>query len=537
MNSIMKKCFVAIFGLLLSISVFAQSELRVSVELTKVTVFQNRAQLNSTLVSSVASGTTKIILTNIATSIDPNTIRVTGSGAFTILGVKHEVNHLIKTQNVSLQDTLDTKLELLEDLELKLRVTSNEEAVMMANTNIKNEKDGIIPEDLREMVEFFNMKLNEIGGRKLKLARQIKKLNVEMANLRNQIQENQGSADSGNSEVVVTVIAQNATPIRLELDYIAYNAGWNSKYDFRVANLKTPISLAYKANVYQTTGIDWKNVILTLSTANPAVGGTKPELNTQQLSIYEPVLQKSASYNEKNTEFLEEDVSMRKVKVGALAPIAAQSIADYTTTTENALSVAYEIKTPYTISKSGNPETIDVQNFTMPSNYQYASVPKYDSDAFLVANVADWQKYNLLPGTANVYFDGSFVGETVVGNLDTKDTLVLSLGRDKKVVVKKENLQEFKLVKSIGSNVKETNTYKITVRNTKNEAVNIKVEDQIPVSADSRIEVENDELSGGKLELSTGKIVWNINLNPNENREIIVKYSVKYPKGKKINNL
>jgi uncharacterized protein (TIGR02231 family) len=519
-------------------SLFAQNELRVPVNLKKVTVFQNRAQLSSELKTTVGQGITKVYLTNIAATIDPNSIQIAGKGDVIILGVKYQVNNLGTTKNAPMQDSLEAMTEKKQDQEVLLQVASHEETMMMANVKIKNNKDGIIPEDLKDMVEYFNQKLTEIGNRKLKIIRTMAKMNKQIEALTNEIQNNNAVSSTGVPEILVTISANTPAAMLLEVNYIANGAGWSPLYDIRANGTKNPISLAYKANVFQQTGLDWNNVLLTLSTANPSQNGVKPNLNPQMLSVYEPAPIK-----------LEDSQRMRSVS-GNVQIVEIEEKANFASSDKEVISASYysqwenntlnallEIKTPYTISKSGNPEMIDVQNLTIPADFEFSSVPKYDTDAFLVAKIGNWAKYNLLNGTANVYFDGSFVGETMLQNYSTDDSLKISLGRDKKIIIKREEIAEFKAQKAVGSNIKQTQAFKITLRNTKNEANSINIEDQLPVSQDSRIEVETIELSGGNMDAATGKISWNLKLNPNETKELIVKYSVKYPKGKTVNNL
>jgi uncharacterized protein (TIGR02231 family) len=204
---------------------------------------------------------------------------------------------------------------------------------------------------------------------------------------------------------------------------------------------------------------------------------------------------------------------------------------------ESTLSVNFDIQVPYSIPSSGNPELVDIQNHSMNAEYRYSAVPKSDNDAFLMAVIKDFEKFNLLPGKANVYFEGTFVGETQIGGGNTTDSLMVSLGRDKKIITKREMVDNFKSRKAVGSNIKETFGYRISLRNTKSEAVSLTIEDQIPVSQDSRIEVELEDAKGAALQTENGKLTWRITLQPLDNKEIIVKYNVKYPKGKTINNL
>jgi uncharacterized protein (TIGR02231 family) len=173
----------------------------------------------------------------------------------------------------------------------------------------------------------------------------------------------------------------------------------------------------------------------------------------------------------------------------------------------------------------------------MKADYIYSAAPKLDQDAFLLARATGWEEFNLLPGEANVFFEGTFVAKTFIDPNSTKDTLAISLGRDKRVVVKREKLKDYTSKKFIGSNKRETYAYEISVRNTKAEALKIIVEDQVPVSQNSQIEVTVADVGGAKYNKDTGKLIWELTLQPNETKKVVYKFEVKYPKDKIIPGL
>ncbi len=160
-----------------------------------------------------------------------------------------------------------------------------------------------------------------------------------------------------------------------------------------------------------------------------------------------------------------------------------------------------------------------------------------DQDAFLLAKATGWEEFNLLPGEANVFFEGTFVGKTFIDPNNIKDTLSVSLGRDKRVVVKREKLKDYTTRRTIGANQRDSYAYEISIRNTKGEPVKITVEDHIPVSQNSQIEVTITDEGGAKYNQHTGKLVWEVLLQPNETKKVQYKFDVKYPKDKTISGL
>lgn len=194
----------------------------------------------------------------------------------------------------------------------------------------------------------------------------------------------------------------------------------------------------------------------------------------------------------------------------------------------------FDIKQPLTLFSDGKTTTTEIARYQLPATYQYLGIPRADKDAFLVADATDWQKHSLLEGEANVYFENSFIGKTVLDPTVANDTLHFSLGRDKGIRIQRTKVSARSTRRLLASNQEQNMTWRITVKNTRQEAVSLTLQDQIPVSENSNITVTTEELSGGQLDKSTGIILWQLQLQPNEQREFIVQYRVKYPKNRNL---
>lgn len=509
---------------------FAQTLKKVQAKIDKVTVFLQQAQLEKSINTSLTVGVTKLVIDDIANSIDANSILVEGKGDFTLLAVKYSPNHL-NNKVLTLQDSV-SKVQLdIENLEMLFAVAQNEEKMIMANANVKSEKDGLLPEDLKEMIDFFRVKLTEVGARRLQIQRQMQPLKDKKIRLERQLAEVKNkSLPLG--QIELTISASKATAANIKLSYVAYNAGWSPNYDLRVKDTKSPVLINYKANVHQNTGIDWKDVKLSLSTSNPSISGQKMELFPQYLSFYvAPIL-----YNR--------NVKSAKMELGVAGLASApDAMADMTTAAntvevvETGLAVNFDLGATYSIPNGGQPETVDIQNYSSEAEYKSIIAPKMDVNAYLVAELKNWEQYKLISGEANVYFENKFIGKTYINEQSVDNKLKLSLGRDMRITGKREEVQNFKARKTIGSNVKESFGYKISVRNLKSENIKLVLEDQVPVSQDSAIEVNVDETDGGTVEEGTGKVTWEFDLLAGQNKEVSLKYTVKYPKERRINNL
>ena len=336
-----------------------------------------------------------------------------------------------------------------------------------------------------------------------------------------------GKLNRPTGTILVTVSAKQPSSLDLNILYYVTGAGWVPMYDIRSENTSSPVTLNYKASVFQTSGEEWKNVKLSLSSANPVLGGNKPELSPWYLFIRQPrLLQRALSAPAYKTEGA----------VG-MADMEMKSMAEEVVVNQNQLETEFEIPILYSIASDGKQVNVDIQSSKLPCSYDYFATPKLDRDAFLMSSITGWEQLNLLPGKANVYFENSYVGESYIDPSATTDTFNLSLGRDRRIVIKREAVKELTGTKFISGNVVKEFVYEISVRNTKKDVVDLSVEDQIPVSNNQDIKVVVDNIANGRLDAETGKVTWKVSLKPGETQKIRFGFTVKYPKGKEVGNL
>ena len=193
-------------------------------------------------------------------------------------------------------------------------------------------------------------------------------------------------------------------------------------------------------------------------------------------------------------------------------------------------NLEYEIDIPYTIPSDGQDYSIKMKELSVSVKYIYHAVPKLDEDAFLTAELTDWTKLNLLPGKSNIYYEGTFVGSSNIDTEKASDTLSISLGRDKNIAIKREGNTELFDKRVVGSYIKETIGWKISVRNNKDTKINIVIEDQFPISYRKSIDVDRIDYVGAKLDDKTGMLLWDLQLNADESKDVQFNYQVRYPK-------
>lgn len=526
---------------LCAMTVFAQNSLPVNSKITDVTVFLNRAQVTRQIKTQLQPGKTELVVGGLTSALDPQSIQVSGRGSFVILGTSHRQNYLTEVNMPkplkSLRDSIDWLSKQVSLEQSQKEILSKEEGMLMSNQKIGGANQNLSVAELKAMADFYRTRLSEIVSSRMKEEDKIKKLQERMSKLQQQFNSQNEMYQRNTSEIVVSVSADAATSADLEVNYVVSNAGWTPQYDIRAINTKNPIQLSYKATVFQSTGEEWKSVKLKLSTANPNQSGLKPELIAWYLDFYQPVTVRSARY-EGDMAPMSEQKSKMVFKEAVSEPMApASTAAEYVTTIQTSLNTEFDIALPYTVTSASKPTLVDIRNYELNATYNYSTAPKLDNDAFLLAKAIGWEELSLLPGETNIFFEGTFTGKSFIDPNNIKDTLSLSLGRDKRIVVKREKLKELTSRKFIGTNQRESYAWEISVRNTKSEPVQVFVEDQIPVSQNSQIEVTPIDLANATYNKDTGKLSWDLKLQPNETKKIIFKYEVKYPKDKQVNGL
>ena len=537
----MKTVFTSfiLLATLRSFAVLGTEEKPVKSIVEEVTVYLSGAEIHRSGNTTLNPGTSYLVFENLSPYIDKNSIQVTGKGKFTILSVVHRINYLNEKEK-----PLEIKVleDSLESLNMKLNfqtglegVYKNEESMILSNQSIGNKDVGVDAVDLEEVANFFRRRLTDIQQKRMDAQALKKKLSEDIVKINKQLQEMNSIRNKSTGEIVVGVSVKEKTPAIFNINYFVGNAGWAPFYDLRAEDVKNPVELNYRAKVFQSTGVNWDNVKITLSTLNPTRSGTKPVMYpwTLQLSLPAPVyrdaMQTKAAYGQKAA--MPQAMAMEVQEMDK-----AETTADFTTVSQNQLSAEFKIGIPYTIPSDGQKHDVTIGNHSLPVTFIHFSVPKLDKDAFLLAKVTGWEDYKILSGEANIYFGGTYVGKSFINTKTTNDTLDFSFGRDNSVVITREKIKDFTNKKWIGTNKKETFAFEISVRNTNQNPVEITIEDQVPISPGKEIEVELDESSSAEYNAESGKLLWTMPLRSGETKKVRLIYSVKYPKDKIIYN-
>ncbi|CAN5442578.1 DUF4139 domain-containing protein [soil metagenome] len=610
---------------------FKEKELKTDIK--EVTIFLNGAQIFETGSVNIPSGKSILKIKDLSPYLDEKSIQVKAEGDFTILSVNHKFNYLNEIKRDEKSDSLRKITDAIESMisyeNARLDVLKEKQSLLNENKNLGGQNSGATILQLKQAIDFYESEITKIRDEEIRTRKTIEAKNKGRAKIELQLKELNQQKSLPTSEIEIRVSSDAPLNSKFKLTYLVGNAGWYPKYDVRVRDVKSPLDLTYKAEVFQNTGVDWKNVKLRFSNGNPNQSGVVPELtpwnlnyarytNFDKSSIYGSKPETNGSVrgrvvsSEDGTGLPGVNVLVKGTTIGTVTDaqgnysltlpngagqlvfsfigLATQEIqinnrvqidaslqADVmqlsevvvsgyasdntlsgavsgvrirgasslhkqrsysqsiiTTVIENQTTVEIEVATPYSIKSNGEKLQVDLRKYEIDAFYEYFAIPKLDKDAFLIARIINWDQYNLLEGEANLYFEDAFVGRSVLDAKSLQDTLNISLGRDKNIVIGRQKNEQFSKRRSLGSNISETRGFKITIRNKKSQPIKLTLFDQIPLSVISDITVNPIELTKGLFDEKSGKVTWELNIDLLQQKEINLQYEVKYPKREKV---
>lgn len=195
----------------------------------------------------------------------------------------------------------------------------------------------------------------------------------------------------------------------------------------------------------------------------------------------------------------------------------------------------YDIPVPYTIEPDGKPYTVGVKEVEVPASYEYYAVPKLDKAAFLVAGITDWESLNLLDGEASIFYEDTYLGKSLLDLQNSQDTLLISLGRDKQVTVTRTLEKDYSRKRFIGKNITVARSWQLGIKNNKPVPISITLQDQLPLSTNTDMEISGISYGDAQLEESTKLLTWKMSLAPATEQKQQLKYSISYPKAAIVN--
>lgn len=545
-------------------NVNAGDEKIVKSNISKVTVYSQGAQIYRKANYSVGKGVTEVIIDGVSKNIDNNSLQVNATGSVIILDTKYAIFYpekkTVTLEGLSLQTR--RKILALEDsiynTNYDLRELQDEIDVYQATKNILANNGAIRGQGkvndsiglLKDAIEYYTKKMMEVNKnlqvlnrKKVKVNKTKAGMNERLKLLRNAESNNNGAKPKGPTyRITITLKANASASGKIDVSYLVSNAGWTPLYDLRSEVASSKINLNYKAKVYQNTGIDWEDVRLNISTNNPYQNKTKPVLHPWYLDFNNYRTQ-TVTGNTRGS--YKKDLKQKAESMGYdsdAAPAPAYEVAEeqsirsdeFTQTIENMISAEFKIDLPYSIKSNGQEHMVLVKNVDLEANYKYYTVPKYDKSVYLVAQLSKLAELQLVPAKANIFFDGTYMGETYLDPTTMDDTLNLSLGKDPNIIVKRTLLKKECKEKIVGQKNERTFAYSIEVKNLKSRTIKLVVQDQIPITQNADIEIQALSQSKGALNKRTGMIEWEFSLKPKASKDLEFSYQVKHDKDKQL---
>jgi uncharacterized protein (TIGR02231 family) len=536
------------------------ADITVKPQIKEVLVYLQNAQVNATAEVNLVPGMYNIILEDLSQFLDENSVQIKGDADFTILSVVTKKNYLGDEKKdpklKALEDSIEVLSSKLYAVKNQIDALNEELAMIKSNQSITGDNTGVSTIELEKMANFYRVRVLEIRNKLTENEKKQSKLREKNTALQNQLMQLKNQQTKVYSEITLAIKCNTTTKSKIQLSYMVTNAGWAPFYDIKSESLNEPITILSKANVYQKTGEDWKNVKLSLSTGNPTFSNTKPILNPYTLmlnnpdQLYRKSYQKSMALPSSNAGEVYAPPSMQEKEISVTAggrkqidrldidEIQTSSRAsNYTSNTENQTNNIFEISIPYNIPSDGKEYVVAIQEYKAPAVYSYSAIPKLDKDAFLLANLINWDQTGLLPGEANLFNEGTFVGKSYFETRVTNDTIPVSLGREKNIILDRKKVKSFTEKNFTGGTKKTTLEFEIMVRNKKKAEVEITIEDQIPLSNTEEVTIELINGSNATYVKETGKLKWVVKLKPSESNTLKFGYIIKYPKKYNISNL
>lgn len=557
-NKTMKKItYLLCFTLLFQIG-WAQDEKtkEVTTTIKSAIIYLDGAEIHRSKKVTLEKGRTKVVFTGLSPKFNATNIQVTTSNDIELLAISHRIDYLTnvkeKPKVIKLKDSLDLINQSNVAFYNEKDAYNIEKNMMLQNKSIGGNDNGVSIVELKQAADFYRARIMEINKAIAKIDRGVSENSKTINRINSELYQLNAKTTYSRGEITLLLNTDVPKTTEIDLKYIVSNAGWTPSYDIRAEDINKPINLEYKAFVYNNTDIDWKDINFKLSTADPTISATQPKMSPWYLNYkakyYSTAGRRSTSnmyqqkaQSQKQLYFYEDGNNMDKGGLMQNAYFNGQNSApvdipasDFENISVSELSAEFDIKKAYTIPSDNKPYIVDVIEYELPTLYKHYAIPKLEKDAFLLARITNWQDLNLIEGTANIYFGGTFVGQSFISTRNVSDTLDISLGRDKKVLVTRTKLKDYSSVKYIGSKRKETHAYRMVVKNNRKVPIEIEVLDQLPVSQDSDIEVSAEDISDANKNELTGELKWIHKIEPGKNKIIDLTFTVKYPKNKPI---
>ena len=548
----MKRHSLFAFLFLLSANLFfAQKPIYTKAKVTAVKVYRNSAELQNTVSFSIPSGISEIVIGNISEEINEKTIQIgVNSKNISILSSQftndYSTDFKMDTTNPQIKKVNDS-IKIVENLISKNRIEldANKKAVELLDKNqtvlVGSNSSNVA--QLTQLTEFYTNKRIELENKLVSLKTKGDDLSKKLSRLKSSLKtkEQKEAEEFADGVIVLKLMSPTAGNIKLNINYLTDNVSWKPYYEIKAEKISAPLDVTFKAIVKQNTGLDWKGVKLTLINGNSSRNNYAPTVSPwfiyarspkeREIQREEASLIKTRAVASKS-EYADKDIALEEGEVSVnYATTAAFTIS------ANELNTSYDIDIPYDILSNNEDHLISLYQQKIPADYQYFTAPNYNREAYLLAKIKDFSKYNLVSAPASIIFENMYIGETRVSPDQTNNEMNITLGNDPKISIRREEVQDKSGEKFLSSYREKVVTYDLIIKNNKKEQISMEIKDRFPLSNNEAVKIEVLDKSGAAKDDEKGFLTWNIKLSPSETKKLRVSYKVRYPKDYIVNGL
>jgi hypothetical protein len=496
----MKKVIIQLL-LLLPLLVTAQKkEIEVNAKIREVIVYPSAAEINYEKKITVPKGKTTFVFTDLPLFIVENSVNLSISEpTVSIVTLTEQFNYVKEKRNpgsiiVAIQDSLVKLRKQKGILTCKRETVEAEKDLLFRGESIGGLAQGVKVSEMEKASAFFSKRYFELNKQLYELKERELEIEEKQQRYQNQLKEVTTVIQRTTSEISVLVNSQSEKEAIFTLRFLTPKAGWAPLYDFKYNGPQEPIQFVFRANVFNACGVNWDDVKIKLSTADPIKGFALPDMNKE---------------NGKTTTI--SGVQFKQVEI------------------VNAIT-EYKIEHQYNFPSDAKPYLVEVEAYTMPASFNYLLIPKLDPFGFLMARVPNWNKYNLIPGTANIYNSGTYMGKTFLDTYADDDTLNLFLGKDKRIQSYRAENTIVRKRYVVGNFITEETKIELNYKNNSADALSVEVIDQVPIMEEEDEKMTFNGIGKALYEKEEGKLTWKYTIKPNETISLDYKYDIRYPK-------
>ncbi len=488
-------------------------------------------------------------------SLDADSIRVRADiGAIVSVEVRNRLQDSVPSERL---DALKTRLKAAE-AEVRVaqdRVNATEQlakhlnslmALDQAQSRDETREGRANPEAWENSWEFFAKKIGEVQSQKREADQALQDKQLEVQKIQTEIGRWSNGSAQPVKDVVVSIEGQG--PAKLDVEYLVQGTGWQPNYELRASEDLASVGMTYRAKVYQSTGEDWKDVSLALSTAQPQRGAQGPEPQPVWLSLWNP--QPPAVAAEMKAR---RGLAADKATLGYMGNAPSEEAFDarnsFASIESSGLNVRYQLPRRETVESRTEPTSVLVGVAALEVDIERTVVPAIDTTVWLTGRAKNTTEYTLLPGAASVFLGQDFLGRASVELVQPGQELTLHLGADPFLEVERTQTQDLEKGPGfLSSQASKVEGWRIHIQNhgaptkAQDGAVEVIVREVLPRARDERIEVE---LSKSEPKPSTaerwkldreekGILTWTIRVPKGGAKDVIWESTIGYPKGEKV---